>query len=156
MAQPIRLEAVPSDPREELRKKLEEAPVEHAEALLDSYQLLQQLHDAGVFNLIRGAIGASDKILDVAVNAAKSEDGIRALRNAIILGKTLAAINPDLLQAIANATSKTLSCRKPDAQPPGLFTLLAQFRRPELRRSMELINLFLETLGNELRTRGEC
>jgi uncharacterized protein YjgD (DUF1641 family) len=156
MAQPIRLEAVPSDPREELRKKLEEAPVQHAEALLDSYQLLQQLHDAGVFNLIRGAIGAGDKILDVAVNAAKSEDGIRALRNAIILGKTLAAINPDFLQAVANATSKTLGCRKPDAQPPGLFTLLAEFRHPEFRRSMELINLFLETLGNELRTRGEC
>lgn len=156
MARPIRLESISSNPREELRKKLEAAPVQHAEALLDSYELLQELHDAGVFNLIRGAIGASDKILDVAVNAAKSEDGIRALRNAIILGKMLASINPDRLQAFANATSKTLGCRKPVAQPPGLFTLLAEFRQPELRSSLELINLFLDTLGNELRTRGEC
>ncbi len=156
MARPISLEAIPRDPREELRRKLDEAPVQHAEALLDSYELLQQLHDAGVFHLVRGALGASEKILEVAVDAAKSEDGIRALRNAIILGKTLASINPDLLQAFADAASKTLGCRKPVAQPPGLFTLLSGFRRPELRRTMELLNIFLDTLGKELSTRGEC
>jgi uncharacterized protein YjgD (DUF1641 family) len=156
MARPISLEAVPRDPREELRKKLDEAPVQHAEALLDSYELLQQLHDAGVFQLVRGALGAREKIVDAAVDAAKSEDGIRALRNAIILGKMLASINPDLLQAFANATSTTLGCHKPVAQPPGLFTLLAEFRQPDLRRSMELINLFLDALGNELRSHGEC
>ena len=33
-----------------MRKRLEEAPIEHAEALLDSYELLQQLHDHGFFN----------------------------------------------------------------------------------------------------------
>jgi uncharacterized protein YjgD (DUF1641 family) len=156
MARAIGLELMPSDAREELRRKLEQAPEEHAEALLESYELLQQLHDSGVLRVLRGALGAGDTILETAVKAANSEDGIRAMRNAIILGKMLASINPDMLQGFAIAVSETFGCGKPMMEPPGLFKLLAEFREPELRRSMALINKFLEILGNQLKTRGEC
>ena len=156
MARAIGLEVMPRDAREELRRKLEQAPEQHAEALLESYDLLQQLHDSGTLRLLRGALGAGDTILEKAVSAANSEEGIRALRNAIILGKMLGSINPDVLQAFAVATSETLGCRKPVVEPPGLFKLIAEFREPELRRSMALINKFLETLGSELKTREEC
>ncbi len=156
MAQPIDLGVMPRDAREELRKRLEQAPQQHAEALLDSYELLQKLHESGVLKLVRGAVGSADRILETAVEGAKSEEAIRGLRNAIILARMLGAIDPDLLQGVANAVSETLGCRKPTVEPPGLFQLLAEFRHPELRRSMELINRFLETLGNQLKTRGEC
>jgi uncharacterized protein YjgD (DUF1641 family) len=155
MAQPIPLKLPPQDPREELRRRLDSAPVEHAEAILDSYELLQKLHDRGVLQLVRGALEASDKIVDAAVETARSDESIRALRNTIILCKMLASINPDLLQGIAVAVSDTLgSNRKPVIEPPGLFSLLNQFRRKELRRSIALINRFLETLGKQLRKQG--
>src|SRR5215469_14382771 len=156
MARPIGLEVTPRDPREELRKRLEEAPEEHAEALLESYELLQELHDSGVLRLLRGAVGSGGMIIDAAVCAANSEEGIRGLRNAIILTKMLGSINPDLLQGYANAVSETLGCQQPVVEPPGLFKLLAGFRQPELRRSMALINKFLESFGNQLKTRGDC
>ena len=137
MARPIPLDLPPRDPREELRKRLEEAPIEHAEALLDSYELLQELHDHGVFQLLRGAIGASDKLIETAVDAAKSDESVRAIRNAIILGKMLGSINPEVLQSVAVAVSETLGCyEKPIIEPPGLFSLLAQFSHKELRRSI--------------------
>jgi uncharacterized protein YjgD (DUF1641 family) len=82
MARPISLELPPRDPRQELRKRLDEAPIEHAEALLDSWELLQQLHDHGVLQLLRGALGASDKLIEIAVDAAKSDESVRAIRNA--------------------------------------------------------------------------
>jgi uncharacterized protein YjgD (DUF1641 family) len=157
MARPIPLELPARDPREELRKRLEQAPVEYAEALLDSCELLQQLHDHGVFELLRGALGASDKLIETAVDAAKSDESIRAIRNAMILGKMLASINPDVLQCIATATSDTLGCyEKPVIEPPGLFSLLAQFSHKELRRSMALLNKFLESLGSQIKLRGSC
>ena len=157
MARPIPLELPARDPREELRKRLEQAPVAHAEALLDSYELLQQLHDHGVFELLRGALGASDKIIETAVDAAKSDESVRALRNAMILGKMLGAINPDVLQCVATAASQTLGCYdKPVIEPPGLFSLLSQFRHKELRRSIALVNRFLEKLGNQIKLRGNC
>ena len=157
MARPISLELPPRDPREELRKRLEEAPAAHAEALLDSYKLLQQLHDHGVFELLRGALSASDKLIGTAVDAAKSDESIRAMRNAMILGKTLAAINPEVLQCVATAASQTLGCyEKPVIEPPGLFSLLSQFRHKELRRSIAFVNRFLENLGNQISLRGIC
>jgi uncharacterized protein YjgD (DUF1641 family) len=152
MARPIALELPPRDPREELRYRLQDAPVEHAEAILDSYELLQDLHDRGVFQLLRGALEASDKIVESAVDVARSDESIRALRNAIILGKMLASVNPDLLQGISAAVSETLgSQKKPAIEPPGLFSLLNQYRRKELRRSIALVNRFLESLGRQLR-----
>jgi uncharacterized protein YjgD (DUF1641 family) len=155
MARPIPLELPPRDPRQELHNRLENAPVEHAEALLESYELLQQLHDRGVFQLLRGVLGASDKLVEAAVENARSAASVRALRNTIILAKTMGSINPDLLQGIAVAIGETLgSYKKPVIEPPGLFSLLSQFRHKELRRSIALINRFLETLGIQLSARG--
>ncbi len=157
MAQPIPLQLPPRDPREELRKRLDQAPIEHAEALLDSYELLQQLHDHGVFELLRGALSASDKLIETAVDASKSDESVRAIRNAIILGKMLGAINPEVLQCVALAAGETLGCyEKPVIEPPGLFSLLNQFRHKELRRSIALINRFLEKLGDQIKLRGSC
>jgi uncharacterized protein YjgD (DUF1641 family) len=157
MAQPISLERPHRDVRQELRKRLEEAPIEHAEALLDSYELLQQIHDRGLFQLLHGVLGASDKLVEATVEAAKSDESVRAMRNAIILGKMLSSINPEILQGIAVAVGETLGCtKKPVIEPPGLFSLLGQFRRRELRRSIALINRFLETLGDQLKLRGGC
>jgi uncharacterized protein YjgD (DUF1641 family) len=157
MARSIPLELPPRDPREELRKRLDEAPLEHAEALLDTYKLLQQLHDQGVLGLLRGALGASDKLIEATVDAAKSDQSVHAIRNAIILGKILGSINPDVLQDVAVAVSETLVCyKKPVVEPPGLFSLLSQFRRKELRRSIALVNHVLETLGNRIKLRGSC
>ena len=157
MARPMALELPPRDPREELRKRLEEAPVEHAEALLDSYALLGKLHEHGIFELFRGALGASDKLIEAAVDAAKSDEAIRTIRNAMILGKILGAINPDVLQSVAVAVGETLGCyEKPIIEPPGLLSLLVQFSHKELRRSIALLNKFLESLGNQIKLRGGC
>lgn len=151
MARPISLELPARDPREELRKRLEQAPAEHAEALLESYELLQQLHDRGVFQLLRGVMGSGDKLVEAAIDATKSDESVRAIRNAIILGKMLGAINPEILQCIATSAEKTLgSHEKPVIEPPGLFALLCQFRHKELRRSIALINRFLEALGIQI------
>jgi uncharacterized protein YjgD (DUF1641 family) len=152
MARPIPLELPPRDPREELRDRLQQAPVAHAEALLDSYELLQQLHDHGVFELLRGGLSASDKLIETAVDAAKSDDSIRAIRNAILLGKMLGAINPEVLQSVVVAVGDTLGgLQKPAVEPPGLFALLNRFRTKEVRRSIALMSLFLEKLGGQLK-----
>ena len=155
MAKPISLEIPPRDPRQKLNARLEQAPQEHAEALLDSYELLQQLHDRRIFAALRGALGAGDSLVEKVTEAAKSPDVIAGMRNAIILGKMLASINPDLIQGIAVAIAATLESTKAPAQdPPGLFALLMQFHRRGTRRSIGLLNKFLDTLGNQLNLRG--
>ncbi len=155
MAQPIPLQTSPRDPRRELIERLEQAPAEHAAALLDAYALIQDLHDRRIFETLRGALSASEQIVEAAVEAAESQESIYAMRNALILSKMLGAINPELLQCVATAVGQTLgSDRKPVIEPPGLFALLNQFRQTELRRSIALINRFLDVLGDQLKKSG--
>jgi uncharacterized protein YjgD (DUF1641 family) len=155
MAQPIPLELPPRNPRKELLDRLESAPQEHAEALLDAFDLLEELHQAGALQKLRGTVSASGEILERGVDAAKSPAGTRALRNLLILGQILSSIDPDLLKCIAVAAGETLgSARKPVTEPPGLLALLSEFRQPEVRRSVALINKFLEALGAQLKNAG--
>jgi uncharacterized protein YjgD (DUF1641 family) len=126
--------------------------MEHAEALLDSYELLQQLHDRRVLAALRGALGAGDTIVEKLADAASSVDGIAATRNALILAKMLASIDPEVLQGVAVAVAETMKAA-PVQNPPGLFALLGQFRRGETRRSLAMLNRFLASLGTQLSLR---
>lgn len=152
MARPISLEVASRDPRKELLARLESAPLEHAEALLESYELLQQLHDKRVFMLLRGALNAGDKIIEDAVAVAEAPESIRAMRNAIILSKMLGSIDPELLQCFAIAVNETMRSeqKQPVSEPPGFFSLLGQFRRREVRRSIAFVSRFLGALGHQL------
>lgn len=76
MARPIAIDIPIRDPREELRARLVTAPVEHAQAVLAAYEVLQALHDRGILGLLRGALGAGDKIVESAVEAARAPESI--------------------------------------------------------------------------------
>ena len=149
MAQPIPLKIPPRDVRLELQTRLEQAPVEHAEALLDGYELLQQLHERRVLAALRGALSAGDRIVEKLAEAASSVDSIAATRNAIILAKMLASIDPEVLQGVAVAVAETMK-NTPDQRPPGLFALWGQFRSAETRRSVALLTRFMASLGAQL------
>src|SRR6266513_4923510 len=98
MSQPIRLEFPPRDARAELQTRLQDAPLQHAEALLSGYDLLQRLHDRGVLDLLRGGLGSSDKVLEIAVDAAQSPQSIRGIRNLLLVINMLGTIDPDQLR----------------------------------------------------------
>src|SRR5882762_6651488 len=87
MAQPIPLEMPARDPRAELQVRLQNAPVAHAEALLSAYEVLQGLHDRGVLDLLRGTLGSSDRVLEIAVESANAPEAIRGIRNMIVLAR---------------------------------------------------------------------
>ena len=151
MAKPIPLELSPRDPRAELQTRLLHAPAAHAEALLAAYEVLQGLHDRGVFEVLRGALGSSDKMVEIVVEAANTPDAIRTIRNAMILSKILGSIEPELLEGFARslpeAISATKACR---AKPPGFWEILKQFSHHDFRRGLVLINSLLLAFGRNL------
>ena len=108
MAKPIPLQLSPRDPREELKSRLDRAPLEHAEALLAGYEVLQGLHDEGVLELLRGLLGSGGKVLETAAEVARAPESVRAIRNLVILGKTLGEIDPDLFDGFAMALPEAM------------------------------------------------
>src|SRR5712692_5505302 len=119
MARPIPLELPRRDPREALRSRLEKAPLEHAEAILAGYEVLQGLHDQGVLELLRGVLGAGGKEIEIAAEAAQAPEAVRAIRNLVVLGKTLAEIDPDLFDGFAMALPEAMrQARAQGKEPP--------------------------------------
>jgi uncharacterized protein YjgD (DUF1641 family) len=151
MAQPIPLELPARDPRAELQARLQNAPQEHAEALLSAYEVLQGLHDRGVFELLRGALGSSDKVIEIIVEAAKTPESIRGIRNVITLTKILGSIEPELVEGFARSLPEAIAYTKAhDAEPPGFFGIMKQFMQKDFRRGLILVNSLLDAFGRNL------
>jgi uncharacterized protein YjgD (DUF1641 family) len=151
MAQPIPLTLPARDPRAELQQRLQNAPLEHAEALLSAYEVLQGLHDRGVFEIVRGALGSSDKVIEILVEAAKSEKAVRGIRNFIILTRTLGTVEPALVEGFARSLPEAIALTKAyEAKPPGFWGILKQFRSRNFRRGLVLVNSMLEAFGRNL------
>jgi uncharacterized protein YjgD (DUF1641 family) len=151
MAQPIPLELPPSDPRAELQARLQNAPLEHAEALLAAYEVLQGLHDRGAFELLRGALGSSDRVIEIITEAAKTPESIRGIRNIIILTKILGTMEPEFVEGFARSLPEAIAFTKAhESKPPGVLGVMSKFGNIDFRRGLLLVTSMLEALGRNL------
>jgi uncharacterized protein YjgD (DUF1641 family) len=149
MAEPILLNFPPEDPREVLRKRLENAPLEHAEALLALMDVVQELHDKGLLEIAKGALGSGDKVMKIAVDTANSPEVIQAMRNFMIMTKLFAALEPKLLEHLADAVPKALVKAK-EEKPMGMPSLLFLMTNPNVRRILGIGAYVMDALGRDL------
>jgi uncharacterized protein YjgD (DUF1641 family) len=155
MAKPIPLEMPPRDSREELLSRLQSAPAEHAEALLAGYEVLQELHDSGTLELLRGLFGSGDKVLKTAVDATRTSESVRIIRNLLLLVKMLGEFDPDLFEGFVRALPEAMKNAKARAQDsPGLLSTLNEFRNKDLLRGIVVVNSVLEIWGREYLSAG--
>jgi len=149
MARPIPLDLPKRNPREEVISRLEKAPAEHAEALLAGFEVLQALHDQGVLEILRGVLEGGNKILEIVVEAAKTPEAIRGIRNVMIMSKMLGSIDPELLKKVAEAIPDVIEgeAKAEETEPPGWWESLRILRSKNLRRGLAVANNVLEALG---------
>jgi uncharacterized protein YjgD (DUF1641 family) len=149
----------PRDLREDLERKLDEARVKHAAAILDAYELIQALHDAGALNLLRGLAGAEDDIIGRISSSLNSPEAIRGIRNFIVLSKIAASIDPKILEAVSSAiagsraehgTGKESPKEQARQEPPSLWTIFKRLRSENSRRAMAAATDILDTVGRSL------
>jgi uncharacterized protein YjgD (DUF1641 family) len=156
MASPIALEPPRTDPRLALQTRLQNAPAEHAEALLAAYEVLQGLHDRGALDLMRGALGSGDEVLEIAVAAAQSPGSIRGIRNLLLLVNMLGAIDPEVLKAFTQGVPDAFRKMLLEPEPPGLWSLMKDFLwNPDFRHGLAALNTMLEAFGQSLASGSE-
>ncbi len=152
MARPIPLGLAPRDPQRELASRLEQAPLEHAEAVLAAYEVLQSLHDSGVLEVLRGTLNGGEKILGQVFEVASGPEAIRATRNLLLFAGALGEIEPALLSDLTRALPKALvQANAEEAKPPGLFRLISTFWNRDFRRGLAAFNDLLVMFGRNLR-----
>ena len=135
-------EFTPRNSREDLIRKVEQAPVAHAEAVLAAYDLLQRLHEKGMIDLLSGLLSAGDTVVERLVDVISSREMVTALRIALIFSNLLSSIDPDKLHAVISNAGK-------DA--PSLLAIGKQATSKDARRGMAaavgLLNVFGEALN---------
>jgi uncharacterized protein YjgD (DUF1641 family) len=144
MAKPVAYRVfTPLDSREELKRKIEAAPAEHAEAILGGYRLLEQAHKNGTLELLRGMLAAQDQVINHVVGVVSQPEMLNALRNLLVLGKVLGSVKPETLETAIGGDDKV----KRRHAPPSLFTLVSRMNTPDARRGMDVAAGLLAALG---------
>jgi uncharacterized protein YjgD (DUF1641 family) len=153
MAQPIPLEIPPRNPRAELRSRLEQAPEDHAEAVLAAYEVLQELHNRGVLEIMRGALAASDEILETVVDNVKTPEAIRAIRNLLFWRQILGSIEPEWFKGIFKAIPEGIAEATAERDKPiGFFGLLRRLTSRDSLRGLAAGIDFLQAFGRHLQS----
>jgi uncharacterized protein YjgD (DUF1641 family) len=151
MAQPIPFHVPAIDKRNVLHARLEQAPEQHAEAILAAYDLLQVLHDRGILDVTTSALRASDDLLEKVVDAANTPDAIRAIRNLLFWRQILGSIEPSWFQGIFQAIPEGLAtATKERDEPVGLWRLLRRATNKDSLRGLAAAVDFLESFGRHL------
>ena len=147
MASSISFKSQPFDPHQELMKRVDAAPREHAEALLVAWDLLQTANDKGILDLAQGLIGGRDVIAGKLAEAGKSDEGVAALRNALAVGRILAAFDPDMLQRMAKSFEADGKALRVEKKPPSLWQLFRRVTSEDGRRGIGFVTALLAKVG---------
>jgi uncharacterized protein YjgD (DUF1641 family) len=150
MAQPISMPLPVRDSRAELKMRLEQAPAEHAEALLACYEIIEGLHRRGALELLRGGLGSAEKVLEIAIDVTRAPQSIRSLRNLLVLLNFVGEIDPDRLKILTKSGAEVLTTPEPQ-KPPSLWSIFwTLLCNRDVRRSLGFGLNLLKSFGRNL------
>jgi hypothetical protein len=154
VAEPIRNYTPQRDVRKELRRQLDTAPVDHAEAVLAAYELLQQAQDHGVLDVLRAGIGAGGTGIGKLSGYASTPEGIRLLRNLLAASRFVRELDPAILDAAVKALAHSRGNLEENHRPPSLLRSVQRLTGSNSRRALALVAGFSESLGSALGNSG--
>ena len=93
-------------------------------------------------------LDGGNNVLEIVVEATKTTEAIRGVRNLVIMTKILGSIDPELLKKIADAIPNVLvgEAKAQETDPPG-WEVLHILRSKNLGRGLTVANNLLEALG---------
>jgi uncharacterized protein YjgD (DUF1641 family) len=121
----------------------------HVDAVESAYEVLQLLHDRGVLSLLRGLLGAGDRVIDTLVEAINTPESIRAIRNFLLLTKSFGNIRPEVLNSLVQAATEGAH-REKSHRAPGFFELYRKLRNEDTRHALALTLDLMESVGKDL------
>jgi uncharacterized protein YjgD (DUF1641 family) len=151
MANPIVFKPAPIDPKLELQKRLHRAPVEHAEALLVAWDVLQSAHDQGLLDALHGIIESKDAIAGKLAEYAKLPEGIAGIRNLLTAAKILTELDPEVLERLSKALAGASAEHKLERRPPSLWQIAKRVMSEDGRRGLSFATILLTGFGRSLK-----
>ncbi len=150
MAKAVEVRPHPRPAIEETRRKLDSAPSEHADAVLNAYRTLQTLHDTKTLDFVRGLLGAGDEVLAHVTSVITTPQSMQAIRNLLVLIDLAGKLDPQALHRLIDGVTPILTA-EPAANPPSLFaTGRKLLGSKDARRALAMGVAVLEAVGGAL------
>ena len=150
MAKPLELHPSTEHPRDEIQRRLADAPIEHAQALLACYKFIDQAHNSGALALLTALLAAQDTVITHASEMLAAPEAAIAICNSFVLIQMLGRIDPKKLSAVIDALSASASTA-PAAPPPSIFKILGHAASSDARRALQLGVATLDAVGKILK-----
>lgn len=150
MANPIAFKPAPVDFKADLRRRLADAPDDHAAALLKTYDVLEAAHEEGLLDLLHGMIGSRDAIVTKLAEYAALPEGVAGIRNLLTAAKILTELDPEVLEHVSRAMADASAAHKQEQRPPSLWQIWKRSTSEDGRRGLSFVTLVLSSLGKSL------
>jgi uncharacterized protein YjgD (DUF1641 family) len=148
MAVPVDFRVLtPPDSRDDLVRRLQNAPAEHSEALLEMYELVQRLHDSGVLALLNGMLSAGDDVIKRVVDLVSSKEAVNTLRVGLMLADLMGSLDVNKLSHALEPTSP--------GEEPSLWKLGKQATAKDARVGIAASVQLLTAFGEAIATRSK-
>ena len=154
MAKQLDFKPKAPDAREELERKLHNAPVEHVEAVLNAYRVLQQMHDSNTLDMIRGLLGAGDEVILQATSVITAPTSVRSIRNLLVLANMFGEINPEVLHSLVKSIEPLVKPKQVPQEPPSLFKIMRRMFSRDARMALNAGVMALEGIGKSMGNPG--
>jgi uncharacterized protein YjgD (DUF1641 family) len=90
-------------------------------------------------------------VIEIAVDATKTPEAIRGVRNVIILTKILGTIEPELVEGLARALPEAIALTKAhESRPFNLWQMFKKMCSQDTRRALSAMLRILESFGKSL------
>ena len=157
MAKPIAIVPIAAEQqqgaKDELLRKLNAAPLEHASALLALWDLLEAAHEKQLIAAATGAIAAGDTIVNKLAEAAATPGAVQGLRNLILMAEMAGSLDPESLRLLVKALPNGLHQTQAQAASqaaPSLWKIFRRLSSADARRALGFAAALAATLGAAL------
>lgn len=150
MAKPIEFRPDSQDPRDEIQRRLADAPIEHAEALLACYKLIEEANNSGTLELLRGLLAAQDTVINHASKMFAAPEAAIAIRNGFVLIQFLGRIDPQKLSPVLEGLTAATT-QASGKSVPSTLGLLSRATSQDSRRALQVGLAALEAAGKALK-----
>ncbi|WP_338473390.1 DUF1641 domain-containing protein (plasmid) [Niallia sp. XMNu-256] len=148
-----RIELSEEEKRKQDLRQIEDSLLKNKQALLDTLDLVQHMHDRGIISLLSGLFAEGDKVLQILIEKANTKETANTLKNLLLMVGVLGTLNVKQLEPILlklNAGIARVSESKDHDDQVGYFDIFKSLKDPEINRSIAFFFEFLKGMGSEM------
>lgn len=158
MAQPIKIikkvELTEEQQKAQSLESLISEVAQNKDSLLDTLQLLQELHNSGILEAMNSLVKAKEKVAKIAVGQMTREPVTNLINNAMAAGGALTTLDPEMTQKLMNGVAKGLEKAEQGLQSNskvGILDLLKVLNDPDINRAIGFGLNLLKGVGEGLK-----